>query len=465
MRHNCYNWYRRHEEPPESLLPSIPIETLLPHLSKFRNEHQSIGNRAGQTTAAVTNDPISRTPTAIMDLTGLRWPRAWAMVTLLAASLTGGCQTAQQTQQPLGVLPPSAYTVSRDNQPPMTVPSTSMVTPAGWNSEEAARAEHNPAFIPLPPVAMPIPRELCKSVLPAYRIEPPDILSIEAVHLVPHSPYHLRTFDLLSIQCEGTLPDAPINGIFRLQPGGMVKLGFSYGEVAVGGLTVAEAEQAVEKHLRTHLKEPAVSLSLADIAAKQQISGQHLVGPDGSVNLGTYGSVRLVGLTLPEAKQALEEHLKEYLDNPEVAVDVYAYNSKMYYVITQGAGLGDGVFRFPITGNDTVLDAISQINGLQQVSSKKIWVARPTEDPRVMQILPVNWEEITAQGLAGTNYQLFPGDRIFIAEDKLIALDTALAKIVAPLERIMGFSLLGAGTATRLSGPVLHGGGNPNNNF
>jgi hypothetical protein len=55
---------------------------------------------------------------------------------------------------------------------------------------------------------------------------------------------------------------------------------------------------------------------------------------------------------------------------------------------------------------------------------------------------------------------LLPGDRVFIAEDKWIAFDTAIGKFTAPFERIMGFSLLGAGTATRFSGPVLKGGGN-----
>ena len=127
--------------------------------------------------------------------------------------------------------------------------------------------------------------------------------------------------------------------------------------------------------------------------------------------------------------------------------------------------MGDGVYRFPITGNETVLDAISQINGLQQVSSKRIWIARPSNDPSKVQTLPVKWEEITAQATACTNYQLMPGDRVFIAEDKLIALDTGLAKIITPMERVMGFSLLGVGTVTRFSGPVLKGGGNPNGSF
>ena len=66
---------------------------------------------------------------------------------------------------------------------------------------------------------------------------------------------------------------------------------------------------------------------------------------------------------------------------------------------------------------------------------------------------------------AGTNFQVLPGDRVFVAEDKYVALDNGLAKLLAPVERVMGFSIFGAGTATRFSGPVLKGGGNPNSNF
>ncbi len=309
------------------------------------------------------------------------------------------------------------------------------------------------------------PRELHKGVLTCYIIEPPDILTINAINLVPRAPYRLKTFDVLGIQVQGTYPDAPILGLVPIEIGGLVRLGPRYGSVKVAGLTVEEAELAIRNHLLRLLREPVVSVTLAEIASGQQIAGQHLVGPDGTVTLGSYGSVAVVGMTIAQAKATIEQHLSEYLENPEVALDVYAYNSKVYYVITQGAGLGDGIYRFPVTGNETALDAISQINGLKQVSSKTIWIARPTGEPGKVQVLPVDWEAITAQGCVGTNYQILPGDRVFIAEDRLIAIDTALAKVIAPMERIMGFSLLGVGTTTRLSGPVLHGGGNPNSTF
>lgn len=320
----------------------------------------------------------------------------------------------------------------------------------------------------MPPAMMDcgsMPREMWKTTLPEYVIEPPDILRIDAIHVVPRPPYHLRTLDSVHIQAWGTLPDAPIAGIYLVQPGGLVDLGIRYGAVKVAGKSAEDAETAIRGHLRQYLRDPVVSISLASIAAKEQITGEHLVGPDGTVTLGSYGNVSVVGQTVADAKRAIEMHLSQFLEDPEVSVDVYAYNSKVYYIIMQGAGLGDGVYRLPVTGNETVLDAISHINGLEQVSSKKIWIARPTHEPGRIQMLPVSWEAITALGSHDTNYQILPGDRIFIAEDKMVALDTSIAKLMAPLERVMGFVLLATGTATRLSGPVLRGGGNPRSNF
>ncbi len=320
-------------------------------------------------------------------------------------------------------------------------------------------------FGPRAPHRLPTPdapRELCKAVLPPYTVEPPDILLIDAIHVAPKSPYHLKTGDLLSLNASGTLEESPIDGAYPVMAGGKISLGHQYGQVAVGGMTIDEARQAIDDHLKQWLNAPQVSLLLADFRAKQQIAGEHLVGPDGTVTLGAYGSVQIVGMTLAEAKAAIEAHLEAYLDEPEVSVDVFAYNSKVFYVITQGAGLGDRVYRFPITGNETVLDAVSQINGLEQVSSKRMWIARAGRNSQGShQILPIQWDTITQCGDAQTNYQLFPGDRLYIAEDKWIAIDTAIAKVLSPLERIMGFSILGAETATRFYGPVLRGGGNP----
>ncbi len=58
---------------------------------------------------------------------------------------------------------------------------------------------------------------------------------------------------------------------------------------------------------------------------------------DGRVNLGVYGSVFVAGMTIEQWRDAIEKQLGETLEKPQVAVDVLAYNSKVYYVITKGA--------------------------------------------------------------------------------------------------------------------------------
>ena len=322
----------------------------------------------------------------------------------------------------------------------------------------------NHGMTKLPPVYKTMPKELSKVVLPEYTIEPPDILTIEGIHVVPKSPYYLRTLDVINIDAAGALPDAPIAGPYTVEPGGIVNLQPPYGTVKVAGMNVEQAKVAVSQHLQQYLQDPKVSVSLAQMAASQSIFGQVLVAQDGTINLGSYGQVSVVGKTLNQAKADIEAYLSRYLEAPEISLNVFSYNSKVYYIVVEGAGLGDGVYRFPITGNETVLDAIAQIQGLEQVSSKKIWIARPSRDNHNVKILPVDWFALTKRGSAETNYQILPGDRVFIAEDKLVAFDTHIAKLTAPLERIMGFTLLGTGTATRLSGRVLQGGGNPNNN-
>jgi polysaccharide export outer membrane protein len=290
-----------------------------------------------------------------------------------------------------------------------------------------------------------VPTEKDKSTLPTYIIEPPDILLIDAVKLIPKSPYHFEPLDVVQLQVANPLIDQPISGPYPIDPSGAIELGPSYGKVKIGGQTADQARKTIETHLKSILKEPQVAVSLSETAGQQQIAGEHLVGPDGTVNLGTYGTVYVAGLTIAEAKTAVEAQLSNYLEQPRVSVDVFAYNSKVYYVITEGAGFGDTLVRVPITGNETVLDALAQVNGLSRLSSKHIWIARPTPgEVNCDQILPVSWTEITKGAATATNYQVMPGDRIFIAENKVIALDTFLDQLSAPVERIFGTTLLGA---------------------
>jgi len=319
----------------------------------------------------------------------------------------------------------------------------SVVTPHPHTATIAAQSGRVQGFVPT---------EKDMVTHPPYRVEAPDILLVDAIKIVPKPPHRIQPLDTLQILVVGTLPDQPIAAFFPVDPSGMVDLGPAYGKISVAGKTIEEATEAIDTFLRKILTQPQVSVTLAQAAGVQQIAGQHLVGPDGTVNLGTYGSVYVAGLTLWDAKLAIEEHLSAELQDPEVAVDVFAYNSKVFYIITEGGGFGDQVVRLPVTGNETVLDALAQIGGLNRVSSTKIWIARPAPSGvGCDQILPVSWEDITRGAATSTNYQILPGDRVFIQEDRLIATDSLLAKIIAPFERVFGFLLLSSQTVQTMN--------------
>jgi polysaccharide export outer membrane protein len=201
----------------------------------------------------------------------------------------------------------------------------------------------------------------------------------------------------------------------------------------------------------------------------QRIEGAHAIAPDGTVNLGIYGKVYVAGMTLEQLADVVAIRLKDFAIpglklapeqiKKELQVDVLAYNSKHYYVITDGGGYGQQVYPLPITGNETVLDALAKVNGLPAVASKKkVWLARATRPGEPPKILPVDWRGVTQCGEAATNYQVFPGDRIYVDSDPWIKGDTWLAKRLSPILRGFGATLLGASTVNTIKNGSSFGG-------
>jgi polysaccharide export outer membrane protein len=231
-----------------------------------------------------------------------------------------------------------------------------------------------------------------------------------------------------------------------------------------------------KRALSAYIIEPpdilVVQATAAITKGTQPIAGPHLVRPDGTIGLGVYGNAFVAGKTIEEARDAVARLLqvqvfKDEKKTPytveeikrELQLDVAAYNSKFFYVITDGGGYGAQIFRLPITGNETVLDALAQVQGLPPVASKKrIWIALATPGHDHPMVLPVDWKGVALNGLAATNYQVFPGDRIYVDSNKLIKADSFLAKLLSPVERIFGVTLLGATTVNTIKNGSTSGG-------
>lgn len=71
----------------------------------------------------------------------------------------------------------------------------------------------------------------------------------------------LQPLDVVALDVNGTPPDRPLHGQRMIDPDGEIVLGGGYGRAKIGGLTRAQAEQAVLDHLGNVLASPAVQLS------------------------------------------------------------------------------------------------------------------------------------------------------------------------------------------------------------
>lgn len=145
------------------------------------------------------------------------------------------------------------------------------------------------------------------------------------------------------------------------------------------------------------------------------------VQSDGMIDLGFFGDVYISGLTLDEVEVTLAEYLQTFANQKKVkeAVDVSirlvnGSQSKSFYVLgtvtTQG--------KFPITGNDTVLDGILSAGLRANSMPDKAYLVRPQPTGHPDLILKIDWKGIKERGETMTNYQLFPGDRIIVPGGK-----------------------------------------------
>jgi hypothetical protein len=73
----------------------------------------------------------------------------------------------------------------------------------------------------------------------------------------------------------------------------------------------------------------------------RSMAGRSVVGPDGTMELGPYGSVRVAGLTVQQAQTAVAKQVSHYVTSPQVAL-----------VVNDPAARGGvtGVARAPVSG-------------------------------------------------------------------------------------------------------------------
>ena len=177
----------------------------------------------------------------------------------------------------------------------------------------------------------------------------------------------IKPGQIILVEVLEALPGRPISGERLVRPDGTISLGF-YGDLPVAGLTRAEVKIKVIQHLRKFLSDDVlglvvfnndrhkllylppeesnrvfvaddlqiprnygtegtgagaggvkvgqvVSVEALTALPGRPITGERVVGPDGTINLGFYGDVQVFGLTREQVKVKVIEQLRRQLND------------------------------------------------------------------------------------------------------------------------------------------------------
>jgi protein involved in polysaccharide export with SLBB domain len=176
-----------------------------------------------------------------------------------------------------------------------------------------------------------------------------------------------------------------------------------------------DVPRELDKHvLPTYLVEPGDVLltAAADLDSPIRLPGDQTVLPDGTISLGPYGRPVVAGKSIEDIEAIIGELVKQK-NGASVAISVrlVSRQSMVFYVLGEVNSPG----AFPLSGRETVLDGILAAGGLTERASREdIILSRPTRPNECRVVLPVCYREIVMLGDTTTNYQLAPGDRIFV---------------------------------------------------
>lgn len=163
-----------------------------------------------------------------------------------------------------------------------------------------------------------------------------------------------------------------------------------------------------------YVVEPADVLLVqpAELDSQVRMPGDQPVLPDGTINLGQYGQHQVAGKTVKEIEDIVKEAVSAKVPKAGfITVRLASRQSKVYYVLGDVNAPG----AFQLSGRETVLDAIITAGGLtDRASRNNIIVSRPSRPDQCRTVLPVCYKQIVQLGDTTTNYQILPGDRIYV---------------------------------------------------
>ncbi len=137
------------------------------------------------------------------------------------------------------------------------------------------------------------------------------------------------------------------------------------------------------------------------VFGEAELTGQYLVGSQGTIAYPLVGEVRAAGLTLLEFTESLQTALQQYLRAPNVSVEVANY--RPFFILGEVQRPGT----YPYSANLTVFNAVATAGGFTARANRGRVFIRHANEPEE-HVYPL---EITTPVLPGDTIRI--GERFF----------------------------------------------------
>lgn len=149
----------------------------------------------------------------------------------------------------------------------------------------------------------------------------------------------------------------------------------------------------------------------------QDLSKVVQVRPDGKFSMPVIRDVTAVGKTTSQLADEITKKLKEYVQNPVVAVSVREVNS--YSIFLLGEVVKPG--KYPLKSKTTLLQGITIAGGFTPTAARnQVVIFRFKDHEPGMQTLTASYDDIVLRGGVDQNLELKAGDTVVVPSESMV---------------------------------------------
>jgi len=141
------------------------------------------------------------------------------------------------------------------------------------------------------------------------------------------------------------------------------------------------------------------------------------VRPDGRISMPIIRDMTAVGKTPSQLAEEMTNKLKEYVQNPVVAVSLKEVNSSNVFVLGEVVKPG----KYPLKSKTTLLQGITVAGGFTPIAARnQIVIFRFIENAPGIKRLTASYDDIVLRGGITDNFELKSGDTVVIPSEAMV---------------------------------------------